>query len=199
MILKNIISVALFFTFLIAYSLKLIQQSMQSKTKAYVLGNGNKAKKTQFVELLVKVSSFLWAITWLSNAIFDSYISEIMWTVGGTYSFWILGLIITGSGVLLFIKAMIDMKNSWRVGIDKATKSNLITIGAYQFSRNPAFVGFDVMFIGLVITYPNLLTLFIVSLNVISLHLLILQEERHLLESFGDNYSEYMKKIPRYF
>lgn len=199
MILKNIISEALFFTFLLAYSLKLILQSKQSKTKAYVLGNGNKAKQTQFVELLVKVSSFLWALTWLSNAILDSYISEFKWTVGGTYPFWILGLMITGSGVLLFIKAMIDMKNSWRVGIDKATKSKLITTGLYKFSRNPAFVGFDLMFIGLVITYPNLLTLIIVTLNILSLHLLILQEERHLLESFGDDYGEYMKKIPRYF
>jgi len=197
--LKNIISEALFFTFLLSYSLKLILQSKQSQTKAYVLGNGNKAKQTQFVELLVKVSSFLWALTWLSNAIFDSYISEFKWTVAATYPFWILGLIITGLGVLLFIKAMIDMKNSWRVGIDKATKSKLITTGAYKFSRNPAFVGFDLMFIGLVITYPNLLTLSIVALNVISLHMLILQEERHLLESFGDHYGEYMKKIPRYF
>lgn len=110
-----------------------------------------------------------------------------------------IGIIVTAAGVCLFILATIFMKSSWRVGIDKNTKTTLITDGIYNFSRNPAFLGFYLMFIGLFITYSNILTLYILVLNVLTFHLLILQEEKHLFSMFGVEYERYKRKVPRYF
>lgn len=44
------------------------------------------------------------------------------------------------SGVLIFIAAIITMRNSWRAGIDYSQKTELIKTGIYTFSRNPAFM-----------------------------------------------------------
>lgn len=46
--------------------------------------------------------------------------------------------------------------------------------------------------------YPNSLTLIILVLNVLAIHLLILQEEKHLRLVFGQEYDYYCRKTPRY-
>ena len=50
---------------------------------------------------------------------------------------------LAGDGV--FLAAVLCMKDSWRAGIPKQDKTELVTGGVYAFSRNPAFVGFDLM------------------------------------------------------
>ncbi|MBC8059975.1 MAG: isoprenylcysteine carboxylmethyltransferase family protein, partial [Clostridiaceae bacterium] len=76
--------------------------------------------------------------------------------------------------------------------------TKLVTYGIYNYSRNPAFVGFDLMFTGLFLTYPSVLTAFILIINVISIHRLILQEEKHLQSVFGKEYISYKGKTSRY-
>ncbi len=96
------------------------------------------------------------------------------------------------------IWTIVFMKTSWRAGIDKSTKTSLITSGLYRFSRNPAFVGMDLMFIGAAITYANLIIVIVGLLVVVGIHLQILQEENHMEEVFKKEYSEYVNKTPRY-
>ena len=68
-----------------------------------------------------------------------------------------------GLGLLAFaliwtIIAQGHMKNSWRIGIDTETKTELITVGLFQLSRNPIFFGMIVSLVGLFLTTPNALT-----------------------------------------
>lgn len=93
---------------------------------------------------------------------------------------------------------MIFMRTSWRVGIDKQTKGDLLTEGIYRYSRNPAFVGFDLMFLELFLTYPNILTLLIMVLNLRSIHRLILEEEKYLISIYGGSYKLYCSNTRRY-
>ena len=51
------------------------------------------------------------------------------------------------------------MKDSWQAGIPDKDKTELVTTGIYRFSRNPAFLGFDLMYVGALLLYGNLLTL----------------------------------------
>jgi protein-S-isoprenylcysteine O-methyltransferase Ste14 len=60
---------------------------------------------------------------------------------------------------LYLVTAAISMKASWRIGIDKSIKTRLIKEGIYKLSRNPAIVGFDLMFVGLFWAYSNIITL----------------------------------------
>lgn len=184
--------------FLIAYFLKLIMLYKNSKIKANVLGKVGKDKNTHFSEMFVKVSSFTGIFIWLMETIFSDRLAKYTgWfylSRGYTYT----GLFFMFLGVLFFILAAGFMKSSWRVGIDKQTKTKLVTDGIYKFSRNPAFVGFDLIFMGLCITFPCILTLIAMFSNLIAFHLLILQEEKHLAETFGDEYNEYKHNTPRY-
>jgi len=195
----DIISLLLFLIFASAYIHKLRILKTRNKINANVLAKGNKDFSIRVVEVSVRISSSLWLLTWLSEIIFHKQISSIFsFFLHNIYTSYI-GIVVTAIGISIFISAIIFMKSSWRVGIDKTTNSFLITDGIYKFSRNPAFVGFNLMFLGLFISYSNLLSLFILIINIISFHLLILQEEKHLTSMFRNDYLNYKQQVPRYF
>ena len=60
-------------------------------------------------------------------------------------------------GDAVFLLSVLCMKDSWRAGIPDKDKTELVTTGIYRFSRNPAFLGFDLMYIGVLLLYGNLL------------------------------------------
>ena len=74
----------------------------------------------------------------------------------------------------------------------------LVTTGIYRFSRTPAFLCFDLMYVGAVLMYGNLLTLGVSVFAIVMLHLQILQEERYLVNTFGAPYQEYCRHVSRY-
>lgn len=74
----------------------------------------------------------------------------------------------------------------------------MVTTGIYQYSRNPAFLGFDLMYIGVLLMYGNLLTLVFSAFAMVMLHLQILQEERYLTDTFGAAYTAYKSRVFRY-
>ena len=43
------------------------------------------------------------------------------------------------------------MRDSWRAGISETDKTELVTEGIYQISRNPAFLRFDLLHIGILL------------------------------------------------
>lgn len=101
-------------------------------------------------------------------------------------------------GDAIFLISVVCMKDSWRAGIPDQDKTKLITDGIYQFSRNPAFLGFDLMYIGMFLLYCNVLTGIYTLFAMTMLHLQILQEEKFMAQSFGEDYLAYKKKVFRY-
>lgn len=101
-------------------------------------------------------------------------------------------------GDAIFLISVVCMRDSWRAGIPDTDKTKLVTTGIYKYSRNPAFLGFDFMYVGLLLLYGNLLTLVFSLFSIVMLHLQILQEERYLEATFGKEYTEYKKKVFRY-
>ena len=101
-------------------------------------------------------------------------------------------------GNLIFLASVLCMKDSWRAGIPDKDRTKLVTSGIYRYSRNPAFLGFDFMYVGLLLMYFNLAMLVVSAFAIIMLHLQILQEERYLTENYGESYREYRKHVFRY-
>jgi protein-S-isoprenylcysteine O-methyltransferase Ste14 len=89
------------------------------------------------------------------------------------------------------------MKNSWRVGIPEE-KTALVTSGIYNFSRNPAFVGFDLLYLSLCLMFFNIPLIVISIFSAAMLHIQILQEEEYMHITFGAEYDEYKKYTMRY-
>lgn len=101
-------------------------------------------------------------------------------------------------GDLIFLLAVLQMKDSWRAGIPEQDETKLVTTGIYRFSRNPAFLGFDFMYVGVLLMYGNLLTLGFTVFAMVMLHLQILQEEKYLAVTFGKEYQSYKNQVLRY-
>ena len=89
-------------------------------------------------------------------------------------------------------------RDSWRAGIPESDKTALVTGGVYALSRNPAFLGFDFMYFGVLFMYCNPFTAFFTVFAVVMLHLQILQEEKYMAAAFGEPYLEYKRTVFRY-
>lgn len=108
------------------------------------------------------------------------------------------GLLIAALGVLFFILAVWTMADNWRAGIPENDKTQLVQTGIYRISRNPAFVGFDLTYIGLLLAFPNILHLVFALFPVIMFHLQIRHEEQFCRATFGTEYETYCQQVRRY-
>ena len=106
----------------------------------------------------------------------------------------ILGIIIALIGNVFFILALVYMKNNWRAGIDSTQKTTLTTSGIFNISRNPAFLGFDLFYIGTSLALANIFLIILTVIALILFHLQILKEEKFLTITFEDDYLTYKKK-----
>ena len=108
------------------------------------------------------------------------------------------GFCVAMLGDLIFLLSVLCMKNSWRAGIPDNDRTELVTGGIYAYSRNPAFLGFDLQYIGVLLMFCNLLTAVFTAFAITMLHLQILQEERYLTSAFGAEYLHYRRRVFRY-
>ncbi len=85
-----------------------------------------------------------------------------------------------------------------RAGIPVDEHTELISDGIYKYSRNPAFLGFDFMYVGILLMYFNIPLLILSGIAILTLHLQILEEEKYLTSKFNNSYLEYKKHTYRY-
>lgn len=111
-----------------------------------------------------------------------------------------LGIVTAILGDIVFVISVWTMKDSWRAGVSPTDKTELVTTGIYQISRNPAFLGFDLVYIGVCLMFFNWLLFLVSVFAMIMFHLQIVNvEEDFLLDSFGKDYIAYKKNVNRYF
>lgn len=180
-----ILILAMFYSF---YFARIIIQRKQS-IKTNQMGVGNKPEKVLLIERIVSVATTFTVIIEVSSIFF---VKEFMMT-----GIRIAGIVIGFIAVLFFASATITMKNSWRVGIPEE-KTALVTAGIYKYSRNPAFVGFDLLYISICLMFFNIPLLLVSVWAAVMLHLQILQEEAHMYNMFGDEYAQYKEHTARY-
>lgn len=89
------------------------------------------------------------------------------------------------------------MKNSWRIGIDTETKTEMITNGLFTFSRNPIFFGMILSLIGLFLLTPNACTMLFLILGYVLIQIQIRLEEEFLTKEHGQEYLVYKQKVRR--
>ena len=149
-----------------------------------------KEKTLHTVEMLMSVATFGIVPAQLASVLFG-------WScfpAGARFTGFLTALL--GDGV--FLAAVLCMRDSWRAGIPETDRTELVTGGLYAYSRNPAFLGFDLMYIGVFLMYGNVLTGLMTCFAVAMLHLQILQEEKYMTATFGTAYLAYKKQVFRY-
>jgi len=111
----------------------------------------------------------------------------------------LFGIFIMVSSLILIRISQIQLKDSWRIGIDRtATKSALITTGIYSRSRNPIALGMVLSILGLFLVIPNIITFTLLNTTFLIFTIRIRIEEEHLQKTHGKEYDAYRKKTRRW-
>lgn len=175
----------------IFYGIYLGKMFVQSKKgiRTHQIG-GKKEKKLHTVETLMGIATVSIIPTQLISILVEYNYSPLY--------IRLIGVVIGMIGDFVFLSAVLTMRDSWRAGIPAEDKTELVTSGIYSWSRNPAFLGFDCMYIGICMLYCNPFTILFSLFAIIMLHMQILQEEKYMLDTFGTDYSAYKLRTCRY-
>lgn len=139
-----------------------------------------------------KISGY---ITWII-LILELTGIEILSTYAA-YSNTYMAFLILFVALFFVVQSLVNLGSSTRLGLP-SDKTELKTNGIYKISRNPMYLGFNLITIAAMIYTLNL---WIVILGIYSMaiyHLIILGEEMFLENRFGISFIDYKKKTRRY-
>ena len=147
--------------------------------------------------------------TWprlVSIAIWPMGIVHFLLVAGASlYSVWLLpfnkmialisGLVVLG--IVIMLAGMIEFRSLRRMsGLDT---SRLVTTGIYQWSRNPQYLGWFIWLLGISLMGRSGLAFLFTIVFIIVMHLYtIWMEEPYIERVFGEEYSLYKSRTPRY-
>lgn len=185
----KIIALIILAAFYGCYFSKMLTQSRKG-IKTDRLGRG-KSGFVRFVEFGVKLAAVICPIT--------EVVSIILGTSMLPPALRIAGACIGALGAIIFIISVVTMRDSWRAGVPEKRETKLVTDGIYKISRNPAFLGFDLVYIGILLMFFNFVLLAVTVIAAVMLHLQIVNvEEDFLCAEFGEEYLNYKKQVCRY-
>ena len=109
------------------------------------------------------------------------------------------GIALGVSGVALTLVAQLGMGDSWRIGVDPAARTDLVTGGVFGSVRNPIFTAMLVATAGLVLLVPNLVSAAAFGVLVAALEVQVrLVEEPYLHRVHGLAWERYAARTGRF-
>lgn len=185
----KLISLAALIAFYGCYFVKMICQRRKGIQTDQI--GKDKVGFVKFVEITMKTAAVL---------VFAAELVSIL--IGTSHNITVIrviGAVLSVSETIIFIAAVYTMRDSWRAGVSKTDKTELVTNGIYQIIRNPAFLGFDLLYTGILLMFFNRILCILTVFALIMYHLQIVNvEEEFLLATFGNEYLQYKKKVCRY-
>ncbi len=100
-------------------------------------------------------------------------------------------------GMGITITGLINLGLSLRMGLPEE-ETELKTKGIYRLTRNPIYVGFNIICLASVLNYPEIANLFFFVTVCVYHHFVIKAEEGFLAKRFGNSWKDYIKKTRRY-
>ena len=83
--------------------------------------------------------------------------------------------------------------------MDFSQPTGIIVSGPYQFSRNPMYVAWTMLYLGTAMLVNTWWLLILLPAVTAFTHCIVVrQEEQKLEQKFGEEYREYMRRVPRY-
>src|SRR5215207_5083265 len=97
-------------------------------------------------------------------------------------------------GSLLAVWAVLAFK-----AMDFSQPTGIIVSGPYQFSRNPMYVAWTMLYVGIAMLMNTWWLLILLPAVMAFTHYIVVrQEEQKLEQKFGEEYREYMGRVRRY-
>jgi protein-S-isoprenylcysteine O-methyltransferase Ste14 len=189
----NIAAVFCMTLFYLAYFYKQFRLAQQG-IRTNRLAKGQKPARTKRVETTLVAATYIMAVIQYASAGLSGYLGgfSLPKDVRST------GVFLMVIGVAFFIAALITMRDNWRAGVEENQQTAMVVQGVYRISRNPAFVGFDLLYLGSALAMPNIVICLAAVCCILTLHQQIMEEEKLLPSLFGPAYLDYKKHTPRY-
>jgi protein-S-isoprenylcysteine O-methyltransferase Ste14 len=181
----------------IAFVWRSLKVKKMTGVNPYVLGKADNAH--DFVGIIFRVTIFLVFVAVALNAISQdlySFLGPLVWIENEGLRYASLALL---SVALIWVaSAQSQMGRSWKIGIDREHKTELVDSGIFSVSRNPIFLGMRVMLLGLFLMIPSALTLLTWILGDVLMQIQVRLEEEFLAEMHGDRYRDYRMRVRRW-
>lgn len=110
-----------------------------------------------------------------------------------------VGLFLTFLGFLLGIGAFLEFRRARTTVDPHGSAKQVVTSGIYRFTRNPIYLGFLLMVIGLPLNSGSYWGIVMVPFYILLMnHLVIEHEEAYLEKKFGRTYTSYKDQVRRW-
>lgn len=110
-----------------------------------------------------------------------------------------VGLAMTFAGFLLGIGAFMEFRKAHTTLDPHGSASHLVTSGIYRFTRNPIYLGFLLMVIGLPLNSGLYWGIVLAPFYMMTMTRLVIQpEEAYLEKKFKDRYASYTSRVRRW-
>lgn len=177
------------FVYVAAFLLLSLRQARESGQPVWIFARGGRPQRLP--ALLFKLG-FAGSVFW----------PPVRALLGGAAPFGVLsgvpGLTLMIIGAVLALWAQLHMGRSWRIGSAEGESGAIVDSGPFAFSRNPAFVGQALLFIGLLLVRPGLVELTLAFAVLIAIALQVRIEEGVLRRDLGAPYLAYQRRVNRW-
>jgi uncharacterized membrane protein len=108
-----------------------------------------------------------------------------------------ISFVIFLGGMIIAISGLISLGQSLRMGLPQEN-TELKTKGIYRLTRNPIYVGLNLICLASVVFYPHFINIILFIVVWVYHHYIIRAEERFLEKKFDTAWKDYIKKTRRY-
>lgn len=163
----------------------------------YVMGRSDSAY--DYIGVLFKLVFGLLAAAILLFSVFTPFYIYAMpiWWLDFAFIKW-TGLILLFVSFAWTAVSQIQMGASWRIGIDRENRTELVGKGIFTVSRNPIFLGMRVGLLAMFLIIPSAITLLALVLGDVLLQIQVRLEEEHLRNLHGEAYENYRGQVRRW-
>jgi protein-S-isoprenylcysteine O-methyltransferase Ste14 len=117
----------------------------------------------------------------------------------GTSPRSLAGVAIAATGVLVVVVAQLQMGASWRIGVDRGERTELVRAGLYGSVRNPIYTGMALFAIGQLMIVPNAWSAAAVVLMITGVEIQVRRvEEPFLLATHGARFQHWAAVAGRF-
>jgi protein-S-isoprenylcysteine O-methyltransferase Ste14 len=111
----------------------------------------------------------------------------------------VLGIALVAAGGVTVFLAQLGMGESWRIGVNREERTDLVTGGWFSLIRNPIYTAMIAGWTGLALMVPTWLGLAAPVLVALGLELQVrFVEEPYLTSTHGDDYRAYASRVGRF-
>jgi len=140
--------------------------------------------------LYFAVAGVLLVSTWLMY-FFLLHNPVLQWLV---YAGWV----ILAVGFIFIFLPMVVLRSKGKPekGKDFAHTTIIVDSGIYALVRHPLYLGWLLMYVAVILFSQHWLIVIMGILGIVCMYLISRQEDRRLIEKFGDTYERYMRSVP---